>query len=473
MKVKLVGKGFSTVELVIALAILSLVLSGAILADWSATYWNVSTPVAFGGIEEMQRVLGSFRETAVSNFYAVTASTSTACSAGFCYYDTVAVTDISSCAKYVDVATSWHIPFYATSTESVASTILDSDEALKEGGDCLLDLLTGSWAVPAQAGTADFSGNPTGIDVLGGVAYVTTDQSPYFVIASSSVVSFANSFTDPFPLNAIDVARDGSHVYDVTDPQNPTLLAQTVLQKVTVTSSQANGWRLFYYDHTVYFVTRFISGVSPELHVFDVTNPAQPIEVGQYKLSTSAYSLIARDQVVNGVSHRFLYLGTTADTKELMVLDVTDPAHIYEVTGASYAFPTSQQAFALALTGNTLYLGRDSVPTGEELYAFDVTNPLTATSGLPILGKTDIATDSFSRHVEALRVSDPFLFVATTNTTNAHGQIQVRSSDPATNFALIGTYSIPRLAENGIDLDDDFLYALATTSPRLIVLTSL
>lgn len=471
----LVGRGFSTVELVIALAILSIVLFGVAAAENSNQYWIVGAQSALTSLEKAREMFETYRQTAATDFYSITIASSTL------------VTDISSCAKQVVVSSSWQTLGYPTSTESVEGALYGESELLKEGGDCLLNVPKGAWTHPTALQTTNISGNPTDIDTFKGISYLTTDQSPYLGLISSHAISFANGFADTVPLSAIDVARDGAHVYayiaaatsskpfqilEVTDPQNPVLLSQSGLQGVTITSTQANGWRVFYYDHSAYVLTRFISGFSPELHVFDVSDPTHPIEKGQYKLSTSAYALIARDQLVSGTAHRFLYLATTLDAKELMVLDVSNSAHITEVTGASCALPGTQQAYALALTGNTLYVGRDAVSNGEELYAFDVSNLLAATSCPPLLGKADIQTDSFSRHIQAIRVSGPLLFLATNNTTNAHGQVQIRNSDPKSNFALLGTYSIPRLSEQGIDLDSDLLYTIATGTPQFSALAS-
>ena len=503
MKEELTGKkkrragarraGFSIVELVMALALLSLVLGGTVLAYGSVQYWGSTAAVSHEALLQSVMAMGTLRARARTDFYTASGTSTrplnpSSCPGAGCYYVTQAVMDISSCAKYADVGVSWKFGGYPTSTSLVSSFLVHEREDFNQGGDCLLQMPRGSWTHLKQEETAEIPEVPTTMDVLHGTVYGGLQQPPYLFIASSSPIhSFSNGYTNPAMLNALDVVQDAAAVYgygaaatsskpfeviDLTDPTRPTLVAERALHGVTVSSSQAHGWRVFYYDHTVYLTTRFISGSSPELHIFDVRNPEAPVETGWYKLSTSVYSLIARDQIVAGVRHRFLYLATTSDTRELLVLEVTDPAHIRELTGASCALPGTYQALALALSGTTLYLGRDSVPGGEELYAFDVRDPLGATNCLPILAKADSATDFFSRHIQALRVAGPYVFAATSNTTNAHGQIQIRESDPEKGFALIGTYSIPRLIENGIDSDGDFLYALSSTTPRLIKIES-
>jgi hypothetical protein len=107
------------------------------------------------------------------------------------------------------------------------------------------------------------------------------------------------------------------------------------------------------------------------------------------------------------------------------------------------------------------------VPSGgEDLYAFDASDPTAPSFCVPI-AKTDITTDGYSRHVESLRASGPYLFVATTNTTNAHGQLQIRNANPTSGLALLGTFAIPGLAENALDLENNSLHAASTASPQL------
>lgn len=496
MKAELVGKssgGFSTLEIMMAFAIMMIVLTGVVTANFGAQYWTLTSQTSNEALYKAKTQLESLSATAKQNFYQATSSPlmadpdATCLSGGLCYFIQNSVTDISSCSKYAQSFVSWQVSGYLTSTTSLFSYLTNPTEALLLGGDCILNYPSGPWTNPVAYTGNLGSGNYTGIDALGGVSYIIKDQDPYLAIASSSgaMINFANNFHGSVLFNAIDVARDEAtgriygymaaasptmqlQVIDLTDMNNPTTVASTSLSGVDPAGSNPQGWRIFYYGQKVYIVTRYTAG--PEFHIFDVSNPASPLEIGSgFKLNTSVYGMAVRDQYSGGTIHRFVYLATTYSSKEVRVLDVTNPQNVFEVTNAATDLPGDYKAAALFLIGNKLYVGRDAVPNGgEDLYALDVSNPLAsvAGTGLAVLGKTDIDTDSYSRHVQDIKVAGQYLFLATNNSTNIHGQIQIRNADLVTNFALIGTISIP-LIGGGLDFGGKYLYTIQNTSPQL------
>lgn len=475
----------------IAFAVMSVVFVGVMLADRAATYWTLAAQTSGAALYEARADLDDVRSAAGSDFYRVVSSVvpdrgATCLSGGPCYDIRRVVTDLSTCAKYAETRLERRLAGYPAMATSLSAYLANPSEVSALGGDCALSYPDGDWTRPAMRYQADpGGGDPTGIDVVHGVAYVTENAVPYLrIVSAGSPVVFANAFQGLGPFNAIDVARDAAtgrtyayvaavspqfQIVDVTDGVNPTLAGSAALNGVTATGAQTQGWRIFFYDRKVYVMTRFLSGSSPEFHTFDVGDPEHPSEIGAgFKLNTSVYGIVVRDGLLRGTVRRFAYLATTSPSGELKVLDVADPAR--PIIAASCDLPGDHQATSLFILGNTLYVGRDNVPGGgADLYAFDAADP-TSPAFCAWLGKTDIATDRYSRHVEAVRASGPYLFVATTNTTNAHGQVQVRNADPTTNFALIATYDMPGLAENALDLDDDSLYTASTSSPQVRVL---
>lgn len=484
-------KGFSTLELMIAFAILAVVFSGVVFASLGAQYWIVTLDTSHEGLFSASRNIGEVRALAQHDFLAATSSSSVSsaeedCGATLCYYTERSVEDISSCSKEARVFVSWRVPRYPTSTTAMHTSLTHVPAILALGGDCALASLDGEWESIHEIHSAALSGTPVGIDSLNGASYVIENAPPTFRILHDTVDG-AYTPPDNAAFNAVDVARDfftgrtyaylaatstQLRIVDVTDASSPTLAASIGLSGVA-TGAEA-GWRLQYYDRRIYIVTRFSSRPSsPEFHVFDVADPTFPQEIGDYKLNTSAYAILVRDQYAGGVLRRIAYIGTTHSSRELIALDVTDPHNITQK--AVCDLPSTQQATALFILGNTLYVGRENVPSGgEDLYAFDAADPTRPTFCAPI-AKTDINNDSFSRHVQAIRGSGEYLFVETNNTTNAHGNIQIRSADPETDLELLSVYAITNLPENGIDLDGDTkaLYAAsAGASPSLHVLTS-
>lgn len=466
--------------MMIALAIMSVVLGGVIVADFSAQYWSLTSQTSNEALYNAKTGVENLRAAAKSNFYSAVSSplqkiTDSACSAGgLCYYTQSAVTDLSPCSKYAQVTVSWQIQRYPTTTTSLATNLTYPAEGINEGGDCGLNQPAGSWTGPSLQSSADFAGTPASLDVLDGISYVAVNAAPYLRAVSAAGVVLNAACTNCSGIyNALDAAHDSStgrtyvyaarnattsqlEVIDVTDSSNPSMLAQATLANVDPFGSFPQGWRVFYYGRDVYIVSRETGG--PELHVFDVNNPDVPTEVGSFELGTSVYGMVLHDQYVGTALHRFAYLATTRNPYELMVLDVTNPASIAEVTGARVDFAGSAAAKAAVLVGNTLYIGRDA-SAGADLFALDAGAPLSATGGLPVVQSVDTGSG-----VSAVRASGQFVFAATTG-----GQLQVRS---AADLSQIGTVSIGGLIDTALDLDGDSIYAAGNSSPKLRVIKS-
>ncbi len=485
-------KGFSTLEIMIAFAIMAIVLSGVITADFGAQYWTITSQTSNEALYKGKIQLEKLRSASAGDFYSaqstsLTKDTDASCAGGgLCYYIQNSVSDISSCSKYLESTISWQVPRYPTSTTLLPSYLSNATEAVSLGGDCGLNYPSGTWSDPSSEGTWTLKGAATGVDVLNGVAYVSESTSPYLEVAQADTPDTAYTFAsavNPAPFNDIDVARDLAtarvyayiaasstqlRVIDVSDPKNPVEVASSTLAGVTQSSSEAQGWRLAYYDRKIYLATRY-NGALPEFHIFDVGYSTSPFEVGSgTKLGTSVYDIIVRDQYAAGTKHRFAYLATTLDAGELMVLDVTDPKNIG--TPIKCALTGNYQGTALAMLGNILFLGRDTPSGADDLYAFNATDPTSASFCTP-LGETQVENGFFdySRHVIGLRATGPYLFVETTNSTSSHnhGQLQVRSADAS--MTLLGSYDLSSLVDHGIDFDGALnrFYAAGTGSVQM------
>lgn len=469
-------RGFSTLEMMIAIAILAIVLSGVVLADFSAQYWTITSRTSNEALYKAKVRLENLRASTKKDFLsgassALTRDVDADCAAGgLCYFLQTTVTDLSRCSKYAEADVSWQTTGYPTSTASLFTTFSNAAEAIALGGDCSLDYPSGGWTSLSQpVDPRTLAGTPNDIDEMSDTSYIAEGQNPSLEIATSYDISqlYPYSSPDNAAFNALDVARDlvtgrtyayvaatstQFRVIDVTSPQNPLLVASSTLAGVP--AGLDAGWAIAFYDRKVYIATRQLnSGSAPEFHIFDVGYPTSPTEVGSgYKLNTSVYGIAVRDQYVDGVLHRFAYLATTASGRQLTVLDVTDPHSISQAAACSLAGPAS----ALWLLGNTLYLGLNVASSLNDLQAFDATNPLSVSFCNP-LGSINVDSGGYSRHAVSLRASGPYLFVATNNTTPSRGELQVRHSDPSTGFSLITSYLIPTQGPIfGMDFDSDY-----------------
>lgn len=436
-------KGFSTVELMIAFALMALVFGGVILADFSASYWGIAAETSNEGLYKAKTRLEELRAVVRKDFRLASSSPATkvmdtSCSGGgLCYYVQTIVSDLSPCSKYVQAEVEWQVQNYPTTTTSLFTNLTNTNEAINLGGDCPLIAPQGAWGGMSASTTfpSSVAGNPKGIDALGGNAYIGTDASPYLAILTpAGAVSFANSFALLEPVNAIDAARDIATgrtyaylamastskqlaVVDVTDIHNPTQVASLALNNVSGATS--DGWRIQYYEQKLYITTRDSAG--PELHILDASNPAAPVELGSLDLSTSVYGFVVREQSIGGAVKRYLFAADTLDTGEVKIVDVTNAAS--PILAATLDLPDTTlgctltnrpDALSAFVSGNTLYVGRDhssvSCPSLPNLYAIDISNPL-----LPSVTSSAVSGAS-DGGIIGLRVSGDFAYVMTSTT---------------------------------------------------------
>ncbi len=433
--------GFSTLELLIALSLLVIIMTGAVSSISSAQYWFLTAQVSHEALYKNKAIIENVRYESSLNFQNAS-STAAAVSldssspsdqsclvGGLCYITKTTVADISSCAKEVKVDVSWKLGLrYATSSLSTQTFLSNLHEIAARGGDCSVQEPLGSWGVQSPelgSSVTLTTQGVTGIDVSGGYAYVTSNLSPYFRVykissdAAMAPVFVSSSTASDVRLNDVDVIRDyktgrsyayvTQHsttsqlaVYDVTDPDSPELLTQLPLFGVASNGSFPQGWRVFAYGNQLFVVSRETTG--PELHIFSIVNPRVPAELTSavINLNRTVNDMVVRDEVVSGVTKRFLYLAASSDLKEVGVFDVTASVPI-EVAAINLA--GTADASSLHLTGNKLYVGRKS-STAAELYAFDAEK---LTRGvLDLKGSSEVGAE-----VSSLSGSGNVLYVGT------------------------------------------------------------
>lgn len=496
MKAKLVGKnqGFSTLELMLAFALISIVLVGAIGANFGAQYWSITSETSNEALYKAKTRLEDLRSQIKQDFYGVVSSPLTksvdvadpadsACiSGGLCYYISSTITDLSSCSKYVQTKVEWQAQRYPTTTTSLFTNLTNSPEVIARGGDCILNEPSGNWKnSPQTVGALNFAPGKqfTGIDVLHKKIYVTTNTMPSFLVYDAPTAVGQNpiqigsydlkmlGFSQK--LNSVDVEEDLATgrtyaftavstttgqllVLDVTDAHNPTFVAQRTLSNVDPYGSYPQGWKVFIYGGRLYMTVRETSGT--ELHVFDISTPTLPTEIGNgFELNRTVNEILVRDQKISGVKHRFMFLAADSDLKELGVLDVTNDI-ITEIN--SRDLPGSQDGYSLFLLGNNLYFGRAS-NAGPELYVFDISNPAVS---LPILGQGEVGAD-----VTTLEVSGAYAYVGTNKSSQ---EFQVWDSDftkwnlAIPNAGRFTSFSFAHLVPLGFDIDLDWIYTVSS-----------
>lgn len=286
-----------------------------------------------------------------------------------------------------------------------------------------------SWGTPTQESAVAISVAHQGwkVETQGNFAYVTfSDAGTDFAIiditdtANPRVRSTLNLTSS----NQNNIAVQGDYVYlasantshevlviNVANPDAPFIASDYNMTGNT----DANG---VYIVGSRLYVTRD-AGSDKEFYVFDVTDPNDLELLGSFETGVTSVDVI--------VMGDYAYVATTADTQELIILNVSNPAAITKAAGYNIANSTTD-ARSITAHDNLVYLGMEN----GSLHIFDVTNA----SSPQLVG---VYTTSGSIN-DIFFLSDPScLFLATTN--QSLGFVVVSVSNPAAP-ALIGTYSV-------------------------------
>lgn len=506
MKAKLAGStrrilGFSTLEIIIALALMSLVITSSLQTLYMSQYWILGSSLSSEALSVTKLQLEAARSMAAFNFHAATtsnvnkvkpqtSSSSYSCDTSFCYKNKLFVTDISVCAKHLQSDTSWRISArYSTTSVDLETIIVYPEEVIAQGSDCLTALPRGNWLSPIASITGIYVHPPifsSGMDALGTYIYQTASSSPQLSIymqpvsgSSTPILVGTSSGAGP-RLNAIDVIRDMGTgrsyayvmqhssssqlgVFDVTDVTAPVWLTERTLLGVDSTGSFPQGWRVVAYGQRLYVLTRETAGA--ELHIFDITKPDQPTErsAAIFNVNRTVNDMVVREQLLDGVTRRFIIMAGSADLKELGIFEVTSDVSVERV---AINLSGTEDALSLSLSGNSIYIGRRATSGGPELYQYDFQDLL---KGVVV----PLATSEVGADVSTIRSSGYALYLGT-NRSGAEFQVWSTSvglwSSTTANTARISSVSVTRLAPLGVELSPDFVYvhSQSVTQPEFL-----
>lgn len=415
------NRGVSTLEILIAFAILTLSISAVILVVFGSQSMAVDTQNNIEAVSKAQAELEKVRADARLDFNLVNPKSDPESSGPLEYTKTLAVEPDGFFTKKVTSTVSW--PSAGGRTLSVIfSTLVTNPEAV-EGGDTCSSVLLGNWKSPQMLFNQELnqlipnmnSGN--GFELSG----ITVHKKKLYITASALPGSYHDNYTffvfdltdpleptfsgagDSVMLSAVTVNGDYAYaaaanspqlrVIDISNPAAPTFrVARTA---AGVTGSQAKGESIFYKDGYVYLgLSAAGSNNGPEFHIFDVQNPLDPIHKGSWPaagvdFNVGINSILVRDD--------YAYLAHPQDNinnQQLTVLDISDPSSPQRTSGFYSNGSSGGNGKSLAMVGNKLYLGRtatklsgtnDALPEFFALNANDPTSmPSTPLASLPL-----------------------------------------------------------------------------------------
>jgi hypothetical protein len=460
-------RGSILIELIIAFAIFSLSMSALLIlisTDRNTTYDLFQMEENIEGVRES--ILAAKHQSAY-NFIGIT-STST----NFAF---LTVADISLCLKSATSSVSQQLR--NTISNSLHSLITDINELNKRAGDCLFDAPSLVRKITQTVQSKSMPSLPTTLDELGGVVYIGLSQPPYFAAYVSSTtaaltpIPFTNNFTLYAPINDLDaveiddsisttehryvfvaIASSTSQlaVIEVTNPAAPQLIATSSLKTIDPAGSFPQGWRIQYYGGKIYETTRETSG--NEFHTFNASNPARPIELGSgIKLGITFNDFIVRDQWIRGAQKRFLFAATSRTSGELAVYDATDSLNkglLPEILADRQDLPGIQNGESISLLGQNAYLGRQSTPSGADVYVYSTKDP---SSNMQQIGSVDIGSSVMGLHI----IGDYALLT----TAKVGHEIQIWNVASSSHITFSTDFSSPGVGARALDFDGVSIYA--------------
>ena len=456
------ARGQSTLEIIIAITVLAAGIIAAIMMLFGGQSISIDSQTSSIALRMAQSELELIESRSHYDFAGIVSASTTEGE----FTRELIVEELDANTKEVTVRVSWRTDPLRLQNIELTTLITGWQEEEALGGDTGGGGLAGDWNNPRTLGTVNLA-PPAGIqatdlDVLNKIIYISVvhgaeSSNDFFVVNAEDgenpyIVANINTGSG---LNALDAVLDyvfAAHnkissqlqVIDATNKTNPLLVAELTLPGAS--GSGAVGWSLFFYNNMVYMGTKSATG--PEFHIIDVSAPTSPVHLGSFEVGADINEI----RVVGSTA----FLATSDDQKELLMLDVSDPAAISEA--GFLDAPGSRDAKSLFLTGTTLYLGRVT-GQNDDLRLLDVSNPAMPAT----LGTVNIGHD-----VTGLVVRDYLVFM-TTSASNEEFQVW-NISDPANAFKVSG-FNFPQVA-NGIDYEDNLVYVAVRSNDGLRIITS-
>ncbi len=202
-------------------------------------------------------------------------------------------------------------------------------------------------------------------------------------------------------------------------------------------SGNADAMDIYVDNNRAYIVTLSQSG--SDFFIYDTTDPENPTPLGSVDLAADGFAVV--------VSGNFAYVATSHNSRELTIVDVSNPNTPF-LTGTHFNAPSGSDGRGVALSGTVAYLVTDanSFGPGYEFYSINVANPLSP---------TQIGGRNLGGSARDIFVSGNFAYIASTDNTQ---ELQVVNISNPSAPILAGTYNSPGAA------DGQSVYVVGTTA---------
>ncbi len=395
------SRGFSTIELLIAFAILLLVLPPLLLLAFGGQTTTLDASLQNSGV---MRVATQIRD-AVASTTADWNATPQPWATTF-YTSTNATRMENPCLMEITATTTWMTEHTRGQYASASTYVPSIAEAIALAGACDSFPSSSDWDTPERP--SGWTVSPSAFVGAGtGIALTEIDDVPYAVITgmqngSNKPDLFLVNISDPSSLQVVspfpDIAPNGYTGIAIGDDGYAYVLVNdtvTHLHVIRLTDTAVDGSdvvatislpdttnavarSVFYRDHKIFVGTQYLpcpgsctSNQNNEFHIFDVSNPAMPTSVGRMNINHNINDIV--------VSGSYAYLATSDDSGELMVINVSNPGSMVhpDTSGMRFNAGGSFDGTSVYARGTDVYLGRErSTGSGNyELYRLNASTP--------------------------------------------------------------------------------------------------
>lgn len=480
-------KGGSTLEILLAFAILVLSISAVILVGFGNQSVAVDTETNTEALYLAQGMLENSRVDSRSDFFSVLSTPTIGSLIGpLSYEKKLDVIDITQCKKEVKSSVGWNPSSVRPQMIELTTILTDIAGTLALGGDCDTEP-PGDWDNPHSAVSINISGqsDSTDIDVQNSFIYLTTDPSAsgkddFFIYEfnpQNLTLAERARLDVSSGLNAVDVAGDYAYIannetsrqliiMDISDSNSPQIIASSTLPQM----SSGVGRSINYYNNKVYIGTQYLAcppscspGQNNEFHIYDVSNPINPTWMGSLNINHNVNKI--------SVQGDFAYLATSANDGELMVVNISDPNNILhpDITGMKFNTTGNQDGTGLYILGNKAYLGlwrgsgTGNASNLHDFYVLDITNP----SSITLSGSKDLGISN-NAGVVGIRVKGRLAFIVLDQPTFGFKIINI--FEPSLPDHTVCTTMNFSENASGMDMENDFVFTANKSNAEIRVI---
>lgn len=479
-------KGSSTLEILLAFAILILSMSAVIMVGFGNQSVSIDSETNTEAINKANASIEKARADSRENFLSVLSNSQTENSGALSYEKKLEVLDISPCKKEITGLVSWNSSSPRPQEVKVSTILTSIAQTLALGGDCDTDPV-GDWDNPQSAVSVNISGqsSATDIDIQDKIVFLTTNPSSpakddFFIYefdSSNLTLTELSSLDTSSGLNAVDVAGDFAYlanneterqlmIIDISDTANPILISSSTLPQMTT----GVGKSIFYHKDRVYIGTQYLAcppscsaSQNNEFHIYDVSDKINPVWLGSLNVNHNINKIVVQGD--------YAYLATSANDGEFMIVDVSDPANMIhsDTTGMKFDAPGNQDGTAIYILGNRAYLGlwrgngSGNSSALSDFFVLDILNPL----NISIFGSRDLGIAN-NAGIVGVRVRGNLAFLAINHPTFGFAILNISTSSLLDHTVCTSL----NFSENttGIDMENNFVFTANGSNAEIRVI---